>query len=75
MNPLNSEQGLQKAYAELQEAAALLMAQYEIEEEEHGFPFNFGLRDAHRKMLAVLRSHAGHGTSRRKPPTTVMPDE
>lgn len=48
------------AYSELQEAAALLMAQYEIEEREHGFPFNFGLRDAHRRMKAVLRKHAGH---------------
>lgn len=61
--PLNRAKGLQEAYAELQEAAALLMAQYEIEEEEHGFPFNFGLREAHRRMRAVLRDHAGNEAS------------
>lgn len=48
------------AYMELQQAAALLMAQYEIEEEEHGFPFNFALREAHRNMKKVLRKAAGH---------------
>lgn len=51
---------LSDAYTELQEAAALLMAQYEIEEDEHGFPFNFGLREAHRKLKKVLRSHSGN---------------
>lgn len=47
------------AWEELVDAAALLMAQYEIEEEEHGFPFNFALRRAHRNLKNVLRHHVG----------------
>lgn len=51
--------GLSEAFDELVDAAAMLMAQYEVEEDEHGFPFNFALRRAHRHMKHVLRKHVG----------------
>lgn len=61
--PIEIKGVLLDAYNEIQRAAAQLMAQYEIEEEEHGFPFNFALREAHREMKAVLRKHAGNEAS------------
>lgn len=51
-----------QAYDDLRDAAVKLMAEFEIEEEEHGFPFNFGLRSAHADLKRVLRSNAGHPT-------------
>jgi hypothetical protein len=35
-------------------AADTLLREYENEEEEHGFPFNFALRDAHRATRLAL---------------------
>lgn len=38
----------------LTEAARDLLREYEVEEREDGFPFNFALRDAHRRLRAAL---------------------
>ena len=42
------------ALVEIAKAARVLLAEYEEEETEHGFPFNFALRDAHRALRAAL---------------------
>ena len=42
------------ALVEIAKAARVLLAEYEEEETEHGFPFNFALRDAHRSLRSAL---------------------
>ena len=42
------------ALVEIAKAARVLLDEYEDEETEHGFPFNFALRDAHRSLRSAL---------------------
>lgn len=44
----------QARVAELEDACMALLAAYEDEEDERGFPFNFELREAHRRLAAVV---------------------
>ena len=37
----------------LREAAGRLLVAFAAEEDEHGFPFSFELRDAHRALVAA----------------------
>lgn len=41
-------------YSSLEAAARRLLAAYDVEESEHGFPFNMELREAHRELAALL---------------------
>jgi hypothetical protein len=47
------------ARAQLEEAVKALLREYDAEEDEHGFPFNFALRDAHRALRAALNHVCG----------------
>jgi len=42
------------AVVKFRDAARETLTQYAAEETEHGFPFNFALRDAHRALQAAL---------------------
>lgn len=48
------------AYTKLRGASVSLMAEFELEEEEYGFPLNFALRRAHADLKQALRELAGH---------------
>lgn len=43
-----------EAVREWETAVRELMTEYDAEEEEYGFPFNFGLRQAHARLRALL---------------------
>lgn len=38
----------------MEDTGRRLIAAYAVEEKEHGFPFSFELRDAHRAFAAML---------------------
>lgn len=51
--------GLEADKDALEAAVRRLLAAFEAEEDEHGFPFNFELRAAHRDLLALFSHSTG----------------
>jgi predicted nuclease with TOPRIM domain len=46
---------LKELVEEWRDVGHRLRREYDREQEEHGFPFNFDLRDAHRDLLRMLK--------------------